>query len=584
MEYIKKTISLLSSSDRAKIVIFFVLLFFSTIFELLSVGIIYPFIKILLNPDSLINFGSIGESFLQVSKNYSFDILYLGLFCLLTIFITKNLFLVFHSWWKLKFTNIITYNLANKLFKFYLNKSVLYHIDSNSSVIIRNILNEVNNLQKIFYSFLELFFELVVLLSLIIMLFIFEPIATFLSFIILFIFSLLIYLITKKKITNWGNIRLKISAKYLKNLTEALRNIKEIKLFNKSDYFIFKHNSQKKILTDILVKFGFLNSIPKFFFEIVAITSLCLIIFILVRQGRNSIEILPILAVFGATAYRVMPSFSRILNSIQAIKYRLPTINVLYSIYEKDDFYIEKFKKIQKNKILNFSFKNKIIIKNLNFSYRGKSHKVLKNVSIEIKKGETVGIIGKSGSGKSTLINIIMGLLQCENNQIFIDGKDLNSVKKTWQSNIGYVPQSIYLLDTTIKKNIAFAIENKKINFDKIINAIKKSKIENFINKLDNGIDTKVGELGSKISGGQIQRIGIARAIYNNPKLIILDEATSSLDKQTEDEIIKEIRAYQKDKTVIMVSHKLNTLKYCDKIYEIINGKVYKKKFNRTDL
>lgn len=583
MEYLKKTLNLLSPSDKNKIFVFFLLLIFSTFFELLSIGIIYPFIKILLNPDSLNNFGIVGENFLHASKKYSFKIIHVGLLCLLVIFITKNLFLIFFSWWKLKFSNIIQYNLANKLFKFYLNKSVLYHINSNSSIIIRNILNEVNNLQKIFYAFLELFFEIVVLVCLLVMLVIFEPNATLLSFCILFFISLLIYIITKKKLTNWGNIRLKLSAKYLKNLTEALRNIKEIKLFNKSDYFILRHNDQKKILTDILTKFGFLNSLPKFFFEIIAITGLCLIIFILARQGKNSEEILPILAIFGATAYRVMPSFSKILTSIQAIKYRLPTINVLYSIYNEKNSNIEKFNKIDGQKLSKFSFKDKIIINNLNFSYPEKPLKVLKNISLEIKKGETIGIIGKSGSGKSTLINIIMGLLICEKNKIFIDGNDLNSIREPWQSNIGYVPQTLYLLDTSIKSNIAFATEKKDINFDKISKAIKKAKIENFIKKLENGIDTKIGELGSKISGGQIQRIGIARAIYNEPKLIILDEATSSLDKPTEDEIVEEIRSYQRDKTVIIVSHKLNTLKYCDKIYEIINGEVYEKKFD-TDL
>ena len=566
MEYLKKTLNLLSSSDKNKILIFFVFLIFSTIFEILSIGIIYPFIKILLNPDSLMNFGFIGESFLQISKNYSLNVLYLGLACLLIIFIIKNIFLIFFSWWKLNFSNIIRYNLANKLFKFYINKSVLYHVNSNSSVIIRNILNEVNNLQKIFYAFLELFFEFIVLISLIIMLFIFEPLATSLSFFTLFLISLLIYFVTKKKLANWGNIRLKLSAKYLKNLTEALRNIKEIKLFKKSSYFIFRHNSQKKILTDIITKFGFINSLPKFFFEIIAITALCLVIFILANQGRSSEEILPILGIFGATAYRVMPSFSKILISIQSIKYRLPTINVLYDIYHEKDFDSEKLNKIDKSAIVDLNFKDKIIIDKLNFSYPEKPHKVLKNISIEIKKGETIGIIGKSGSGKSTLINIIMGLLLCENNQIFIDGKDLNSLRESWQSNIGYVPQSLYLLDTSIKNNVAFGTEKKEINFDKINNAIKIAKIDSFINKLKNVIETKVVELVSKISGVQIQRIGIARAIYNNPQLIILDEATSGLDKPTEDEIIEEIRSYQGDKTVIMVSHKLNTLKYCDRI------------------
>ena len=213
-------------------------------------------------------------------------------------------------------------------------------------------------------------------------------------------------------------------------------------------------------------------------------------------------------------------------------------------------------------------------------TYKANKIIVLKNISVEIKKGETVGIIGKSGSGKSTLINLIIGLLQCEKNQIFIDGQDLNSIRRSWQSNIGYVPQTLYLLDTNIKNNIAFATEKKEINSDKIIKAIKKAKIENFIEKLENGINTKIGELGSKISGGQIQRIGIARAIYNDPKLIILDEATSSLDKTTEDEIVEEIKAFKRDKTVIIVSHKLNTLKYCDKIYEIIDGEVYEKKFS----
>ena len=293
----------------------------------------------------------------------------------------------------------------------------------------------------------------------------------------------------------------------------------------------------------------------------------------MISLNKDFAYIVSLLGLFAAAAFRLMPSLTRIMNSIQKIIYNRPAINSIYKEFE--DFK----KSVSQNKDLeNISFSHQLNFQNLSFKYPDSNKLILNGLNFTIKSGATIGIIGESGTGKTTLINILLGLLQPTKGEILVDGKKIKNNLKGWQKMIGYVPQDVYIMDDTIKKNIAFALPEEQINKEQVISSIKKSKLEDFVSNLEDGMNTNIGEFGDKISGGQRQRIAIARALYRDPKVLIFDEFTNSLDLETEKNILKEVFNLKGKKTVIMIAHRLTTLENCDLIYKIEEGKILKVK------
>ena len=581
MNIFKKIYYLISSEDKSRIILFFIYLFLATLFELLSIGAVFPFITILLGSNLPDNLTFINEFLLAISNTLSISYLSAGLVVLLLIFIIKNIFLTYYSWWKFGYSNQVQINLSQRLFSFYLSRSLIFHLEKNSSKITRNLATEITQVQKIFTSILEIVFEFIVLISIISLLITVAPIAALSTIIVLGALSLIIFLSTKKKLFQWGKIRLKESGKYLKNISQSIGSIKEITITGRVKLFLDLHYNQRKTLASILQKFSIINTAPRYLFEIFAIIGLCIIITIFLNEGKSNSEILPLIGLFVMAAFRLMPSCAKILQALQSFIYKGPTVDTLYDEL-KDEKEEEKNHKLflsnEENVHERYSLLDKIKVKNLSYSYPSSKVTNLDSVSFIINKGDTVGIIGQSGSGKSTLINLLMGLLTTNEQFIFIDNHPINKILNSWQRDIGYVPQSPYLSDESIRNNIGFGISEDMIDDNKINKAIEFSKLKNFILSNPNGINSKVGEIGSKISGGQLQRIAIARAVYHDPSILIFDEATSALDSNTENKIIEDLKKMKGDKTIILVSHKKSTLQYCDQVIEIKNGKVTENK------
>ena len=581
MNIFKKIYFLISLRDKRKIILFFFLLLVATIFELLSIGVIFPFISIILGSNLPDNLTFIEDFLLTISNTLSISYLSAGLAALLSIFIIKNIFLVYYSWWKFGYSNQVQINLSQRLFSFYLSRSLIFHLEKNSSKIVRNLITEIGQLQKIFVSILELVFELILLISVIVMLITVAPLAALSTITVLGGLSLIIFLSTKNKISKWGKIRLKQSGKYLKNINQSIGSIKEILITGRAKLFLQFHYNQRKTLASTTQKFSIINVIPRYLFEIFCIISLCVVIIVFLDAGKSNIEIVPLIGLFVMAAYRLMPSVTKILGAMQSIILRTPTGNIIYDELKNEKEEAKDFKSFLRNEENiheKYSLLDKITVKNLSYSYPSSKVKNLDRVSFIIKKGDTVGIIGQSGSGKSTLINLLMGLLTINEQSIFIDNHPINKILNFWQKNIGYVAQNPYLSDESIRNNIGFGIPEDKIDDNKINKAIEFSQLKNFILSNPKGINSKVGELGSRISGGQLQRIAIARAVYHDPSILIFDEATSALDSNTETGIIEDLKKMKGDKTIILVSHKKSTLQYCDQIIEIKNGKLTENK------
>ena len=339
-------------------------------------------------------------------------------------------------------------------------------------------------------------------------------------------------------------------------------------ILGKRSFFIEEYSNKNYVKARINANQGTVSQIPKFYLELISIIGLVSFIIILLIQGKDSTGLITILGVFVAATFRMIPSLNRIIAATQSMKYYRPSVDIIYKEI-KDNIGLL----VDDIKLKEFDFKNDIEFLSVDFNFT-KGLDILKGINLKIKKGQTIGIIGESGSGKSTLVDLLIGLHKPTSGEIIIDGINGFQMSQSWRKKIGYVSQTIYLTDDTIKKNIALGLPENNIDDTRVIELLKQVQLEKFINNLELGMNTKVGERGVQLSGGQRQRIGIARALYNSPEILILDEATSALDDKTEKEIIKTINDLKGDKTIIMIAHRISTLKNCEKIYEIENKKL----------
>jgi len=389
-------------------------------------------------------------------------------------------------------------------------------------------------------------------------------------------FGLVIFLFSKRKINILGQNRIIFDGQINKHVYQGLFSAKDVKILDRENDLIEQVNDNVSKLSRVNQIFQFLAGLPKFLFEILIVFVFVTLVIFMISINRDMIEIVQYLGVFAIASFRIVPAAIRIFTAMQQIKYRQPTVNLLSEELNlnTDSFEYENTK--TKNSKISKKFNNKINLSNLNFTYPSRQEFSLSDISMTIKKGDFIGIVGQTGSGKSTLINLFTGLLKPKSGKIEVDECDIFSGLSDWHRKIGYVPQSIYLTDDTIKKNIAFGLKESDIDHNLINQAVEKANLNELLQNLPNGIETFVGEKGIRISGGQLQRVGIARALYRNPEILVLDEATSSLDFITEKKIMDSIQLLKREKTLIIVTHRLSSVENCDKVFFIDKGKIKK--------
>lgn len=555
-------------------------MFIGMMFEIGGISLLLPALGIIMNPEFIEDNKDFLGLFYDHIKNFNHNEIVIYVICLIVFYyLIKTVYLIFLSYIQSIFTYEIKKEVSQGLFNGYIQQDYSFHLNTNSANIIRNITSEVNLfVDGIMKQILSLGIEGLIFIGVIIFLLIFQPLMTLTIFFALGLSSLIFYLYNKNKIVEWGNLRQIHEAKRLQNLQQGISGIKEVKIYNKELIFsknFFLHNS---INANADRNQFFLALLPRIWLEALAIILILAIIAFLIFSGRPPQEIIPILGVFAAAAFRVLPSVTRIMHSIQTLRFSLPVIQLLenqFDGFKKNDLDIylqnRNFKEIPRS-----DFKNKIKINNLSFRYQNSQLDTLKDINFEIFKNEKVGIVGESGSGKTTFINLFMGLLLPSDGTINLDDKNIQEDIKGWQKNLGYVPQSVFISDENFYHNVAFGVAKDQIDKEKVKNCIELAQLGNLIKSFPDGYETKLGERGARLSGGQIQRIGIARAMYNDPEILVLDEASSSLDSKTEEEIIKSIYSIGKDMTVLMIAHRISTLSGCNKIYEFSKGKIIK--------
>lgn len=558
-------------NKKNKINLFF-LIFLSLIgmlLEIIGVGMIMPLLIILsqgtTTSPEINNFLSLINIDFNDMRNLIFILLFLICF-----FFIKFLFLLFLTFKQNTFVYKLQAHLSSLMFRGYLLSPYTFHLKRNSSELIRNVIVEIAQFSGAILALLVFVTELFVLTGIIALLLFVEPIGAFASFVIFGLSALLFDNMSKKYVRGWGFERQKYEGERLKVLNQGLNAYKEIILSRTEKVFVSQFQKQSSKIAEMEIKSNVLSGTPRLGLELIAVITLFTLIFILLNRGNSLYEIIPTIGFFGVAAFRIMPSINRLINTGQVVRYHFSVIVMLDKEFSSFSTIIG-YKNSKKLEI------NDIAIEDLSFKYEKNKNFTLENVNLKIFNNEFVGIIGGSGAGKSTLVSLILGLLEPNKGQIKNNNKSIFNNITQWQNEIGYVPQEIYLLDDSIRNNIAFGIKSSDINEKKLKNSIKLASLDSVLIKLPQGDNTRIGEKGVFLSGGQRQRIGLARALYNQPQLLILDEATSALDSNTEDLIIKNLKNLEFRPTIIMITHRKNSLELCDNVYEF-NKKTLEKK------
>ena len=532
--------------------------------EVCGIGFILPLISLLsvetieeMHP-AVISF----HSMLGSPDKTDFIITCFALFILL--YVIKNTLLTVFFWYQTKFVVGVQRRLSSDLYKGYISHSYGFHLKRNSSELIRNCMNEV---AQFAYSVLMPLFalsaEVIVLLTIFCFLCFIEPLGTALVSVILLSVMAGFYYMIRNRLTQWGKCRQEHEGLRLLHLQQGMGAIKEVKIFGSEKFFKDAYGISNNQVAMQWTKQIFFTQVPRFGVELMAVTALLSFAILLVLLGKDSYSIISTLGLFAAAAFRLIPSSNRILASIQAIRFGLPTLDLIS----------KEITEIRNNvpendtrKKLITGFDDRISVENLVFNHHRSEKPIISGITFEVAKGESMGIIGPSGAGKSTLVDLLLGLHQPREGRVMIDGIDIGKDMRGWRSQIGYVPQSVFISDSSLRENVAFGIPKEEIEDAKIWEVLAEARLEDFVRSLEEGLDTILGEKGARISGGQRQRIGIARALYRNPGILMFDEATSALDHKTEMEFMETIHGFKGRRTMLIIAHRLSTIEHCENV------------------
>lgn len=532
---------------------------FGTVLDTLSIGLVIPAVGLLTQPNYLQRFPAL-DDFLGHPNETQFVIG--SMVFILIVYLTKTAFLIWSLWVQRGFSNSVTTRIGNQLFEIYLRQPYSYHLDRNSALLIRNSLNITSVMSGIIDPVLTILSDVLVTVGIFGLLVVLEPQGTIVT-VVVFGFSAWIFRrFTNQRIRRWGEAQNFHRQMILQHLQQGFSGVKDVKVLGREDFFVKQYSEHLVGTANVLRRFSIAQALPRFGLEILTIMGLAVLVATMVGSGKDLTSILPVLGLFGAAAFRLLPAVNRVMTSLQTIAANRPMVDDLYHDLALPVSGSHAGTNREK-------FNDEIVLSDVSFTYPLAPVPALSAVSLRVHRGEAVGLVGPSGSGKSTLVDVLLGLLTPQSGQVLVDGLDVQLDLRGWQDQIGYVPQSIFLTDDTLRRNVAFGLPKDEIDDGAVHAAVISAQLEDFISTLPAGLETVVGERGVRLSGGQRQRIGIARALYHNPGVLVLDEATSSLDTETEHGVMQAVRALQGEKTVIIVAHRLSTVEYCDRLYRL---------------
>ena len=570
----KELLFILSKKERNRGVLLFILILSMALIDMLGIASIMPFIALITNPEiintnQILNFTYKKVSPFGVRDEKEF-LVFVGIvvFCLLII---STFIKALTTYLQSKYIRYCEFSLSKRLFKLYLYQPYSWFLNQNSSYIGKTILSETGNvIGRGLNPFISLISNIIILITLFVMLLYVDFVLTILMAVTIGSFYLIVYFLIRKMLNKIGKKNFKNNELKFRALLEAFSATKEVKVGSLEEIFINRYSQPAGSMAYNLALSDILSQLPRFVLEAIAFGGLILVIIFYMLATNDITSVLPKVALYAFAGYRLMPAIQKIFVSFTSLRISGPAIISLYSDLKKLNL------KIDNNYKKEFIFNENIRLKDIFYTYPKSSRMALKSINLTIPAYTTVGIVGETGSGKTTVVDIILGLLEAQKGTLEIDGKIINNEnKRAWQNLIGYVPQQIYLADTSVSENIAFGLEANEINHKNVERAAKIANLHEFIsNELPLKYETTIGERGVRLSGGQRQRIGIARALYNDPKLLIFDEATSALDNVTERSVMEAIYNEDYKTTKILIAHRLSTVKKCDKIFLFDKGEL----------
>ena len=578
VKILKKMNKLLDAKQKRIMIVIVFLMLIGGVLESLSISVVIPVVSVLLDPKAVETNALLAAIYNGLHLQNVTQFTVVMLIALIGAFILKNLFLFLQNVVQLRFVYTNQFATSRRMMINFMKRPYEYYLNADTAVIQRNITSDVNNMYGLILSVLQLVSEAVVFACLVAVLLVVDAKMIMTIAALLIVVLLLIKVVLKPIMVKAGQENQDYYSGLYKWIEQSVMGIKEIKIANKEQYFINEYAKCGFGYVNAVQKYNLFNSTPRLLIETVCIAGLVLYMMIVMLQGATVTEMIPQLTTFGMAAMRLIPSANRINNYLTSISYFEPFFmgvsdHLQEEIHDENMVYdVEAYNK--KKIVEKLDIRKEIKLEDITYKYPNSEQIIFDHADMVIPIGSAVGIVGSSGSGKTTVVDILLGLLELQTGNIYADGIDVKEHYEEWLKNIGYIPQTIFMIDSTIRKNVAFGIADEDIDDERVWAVLKEAQLDEFVRSLPEGLDTGIGERGIRLSGGQRQRIGIARALFEDPEVLVLDEATSALDNDTEAAIMESINRLHGKKTLIIIAHRLQTIEKCDIVYRVENGKV----------
>ncbi len=575
----RQLMAILARKQRRQCMLLLFGVFVCAMLETLGVGAVIPFVLVLFSPEEMME-----NRYIKMLSDMFGVQTYLGLLILtaiiiVAVYIIKNGSLILFQYYQGRIHNEIEKELMTKQFRMFMLRPYAYYLNVNTADVMRGLNSDITQVVQCVDGFTGLASEGVTLLMIGAFIIVMDPFiaiclvgtAALVAFTFLYGF--------KKKTSYFGNECREIFLRRNKIILESVGGYKEISIYQKKQFFVDEYEEVNERASKLNTQYLLIMKIPSRAIETVFITCLLLLACIKIGTGGNNGEFVSLIGAMAVAAIRILPSISSISGYMNTLIYNRLGLEGAYNNIDAVKKEKELYEKLTKKSFdaEKVEFTDKVSLRDLTFRYDNTDNDILKDINVDIYKNESVAFIGESGAGKSTLLDVLLGLLKPQCGGVYMDGNNIEDIPFAWSDIVGYVPQNVYLLDDTVRHNIAFGIKDKDIDDVKIWEALKEAQLDEFVRNLPNGLDTTVGERGVRFSGGQRQRVAIARALYHDPQILVLDEATSALDNETEKEVMKAIDNFHGRLTIIIVAHRLTTIEKCDRIFVVKDSKVIKK-------